>query len=59
MKKIKTKYEVVINHEIILSVKDLKEAERKVRRGNEFDENHIIRKDYDEKGNLLESWLIG
>lgn len=58
--KVTSKYEVYYKEELIL-VDDLKEAEKKKRstNGNEFDNEYIIRKDYDENGNLIEEWLIG
>lgn len=57
-KKIVSKFEVIINGQVI-DVPSLSEAEKKLRScsyDNEFEHNYIIRKDYDEKGKLLETY---
>ena len=60
IQKIKSHYEVVINNESF-KVKSLKEAEMKAKNANKCEVwvSYVCRKDFDEKGKLIEEIFVG
>jgi len=60
IQKIKSQYEVIVNGEVV-KVNSLKEAETKLRSSSmcEISVSYICRKDFDEKGKLIEEIFVG
>ncbi len=60
IKKIESQYEVVINGESV-KVDSLKDAENKMKSASmcEISISYITRKDFDEKGKLIEEYFVG
>lgn len=60
IQKIKSQYEVVINGESF-KANSLKDAESRVRNASkcELSVSYVCRKDFDEKGKLIEEFFVG